>query len=278
MDDCDHIDELHQLAEHRRAKKMLRHSGWVAVAFGCINAFIAYSWIQHPFICIIIAFIAAAMLIVGFWELLLPMAEAIIADGIIAIVIGVLDIFITVARGAAFVLVSIQWGIVGGLIIAWGVSRFRSYRRLADALREKPQPEAMERLDQIVELIKKLKSKDAPEIIGFRMPLRFMRPQQDWKGQLGGNAAIFIDKRGHDIMVAHKDDVEIEVRGKVLIGKTLKVSVTVAQHRLDGTISPESYERYQEWKVREEDKAVQAQTVDDDEYGSDEGIREKHRP
>lgn len=263
MDDRDHIDELHQLAEHRRAKKMLRSSGWVAVVFGCINAFIAYSCIQHSFIGIILLFIAVAMFFVGLWELLLPMAEAVILDGIIAIVIGLWDIFITVANAAGGLPQSIHWGIVGGVIIAWGVSRFISYRRFAEALREKPEPEAIARLDAIVEKIKKLKSKDAPEIIGFRVPQRFMKPQQDWKGQLGRDAAIFIDKRGHDIMVAHKDDVEIDVNGKVLLGKTLKVSVRVAEHRLDGTISPESYERYEEWKAREDDEVVEAERADD---------------
>jgi hypothetical protein len=263
MDERDSIDELHDLAEYRRARKIIRTSGWGALVVGCINALIAYTWIQHNFIVgSVIALIAAALLIIGFWELLLPMAEAIIFDGIIAIVIGLLDLVITVANAAAGGNVRIQWGIFGGFIIAWGVSRFISYRRLSEALRHKPEPGALDRLDAIVEKLKKLKSKDAPDVIGFRVPQRFMRPQQDWKGQLGSDAAIFIDKRGHDVMVAHKDDVEIEVTGKVLIGKTLKVSVRVAEHSMPATMSPDSFERYEDWKEREEDEIVDAELAE----------------
>jgi hypothetical protein len=273
MNERDGIDELHDLAEHRRARKMIRHAGWGLLVFGCINSLIAWSWGKHSSFGILVAIIAAAMLLVGFWEVLLPMAEAVIFDGIITIVVGLANLILTVANAAGGGFVSIHWAIFGGLILAWGVSRFISYRRLADALRVKPDPEGMRRLDAVIQKIKNARSKGAPNIIGFRVAQQFMKPQQDWKGQLGTDAAIFIDKRGHDIMVAHKDDVEIEVTGKVLVGKTLKVSVRVAEHSMQATISPESYERYEDWKANDEDEVMDAQPVERN-PGADEHIRE----
>jgi hypothetical protein len=276
MDERDGIDELHDLAEHRRARKMIRHAGLGLIVFGCINALIAWSWGQHNAFALLVAAIAAAMLAVGFWEVLFPMAEAVLFDGIITIIVGLTNLLLTLANAVAGGVVSIHWGIFGGLIIAWGVSRFISYRRLSDALRLKPDREAMKRLDSVVARIKNAKSKDSSDIIGFRVAQQFMKPQQDWKGQLGTDAAIFIDKRGHDIMVAHKDDVEIEVTGKVLIGKTLKVSVRVAEHSMQATISPESYERYEDWKTRDEGEIVDARPVES-EAGAEEHIRENRK-
>src|SRR5260370_32685035 len=101
MDERDSIDHLHQLAEHRRAKKMIRWAGWGSIAFGCINALIAWSSIQQSAFGIFVALIAAAMLLVGFWELLIPMAEAMIFDGIITIIVGLTNILLTVANAAA---------------------------------------------------------------------------------------------------------------------------------------------------------------------------------
>jgi len=275
MDARDSIEELHQLAEHRRAKRMLRASGWGALAFGGINAVIAIYWLQFSLINIILLLIAMGMLFVGFWELLLPMAEAFILDGIVAIALGLWNICITIFEAAAGVPVaSIQWAIFGGCIIAWGVSRFISYRRLADALRVKPDADAMRRLDDIVEQIKKAISKDDPNVIGFRVAAKFMKPQQDWKGQLAEHAAVFIDKRGHDIMVAHKDDVEIRATGKVLIGKTLKVSIRVAEHTLQGTLSPESFDRFEEWKERDDDEVTESERVKTEDM-PDQRIQEK---
>jgi hypothetical protein len=201
-------------------------------------------------------------------------AVAAIIDGIIAITLGLWNIFVTIINQAAGGPPQVHGIVFTVFMMSWGVSRFVMYRRFEDGLREVPEPEALQRLDKVVAKIKKLKSSEADDIIGFRIAARFMKPQQDFKGQLGEDAAIFIDKRGHDILVGHKDDVLIKVKGKVLLGKTLKASIRVAEHRLEGTISPESYQRYVDWKTREEDEGVDARATED-ESEPEEGFRER---
>jgi hypothetical protein len=274
VDDRDSIDELHQIAEYRRARKMLRTSGWGALVFGVINIAIAIYWLQFSPINAILLFIALALLGVGIWEVVYPIAAAAIIDGLIAITLGLWNIFVTIINQAAGGPPQVHGIVFTVFMMSWGVSRFVMYRRFEDGLREAPEPEALERLDKVVAKIKKLKSSEADDIIGFRIAARFMRPQQDFKGQLGANAAIFIDKRGHDVLVAHKDEVRIKVKGKVLLGKTLKAAIRVGEHKLEGTISPESYQRYVDWKTREEDEVVEAQTAED-ESEPEEGFREK---
>lgn len=271
--DRDSIDELHQLAEYRRARKMLRRSGFGAVAFGIINVAIAIYWLQFSPVNFILLLVAGALLSVGIWEVAYPMAVAAIFDGIIAITLGLWNVFVTILNQAAGGPPHVHGILFTVFMFSWGISRFVMYPRFAAGLQETPEPESLRRLDRVVERIKKLKSSDSDDIVGFRVAAKFMKPQQDFKGQLGENAAIFIDKRGHDILVGHKDDVIIKVKGKVLIGKTLKASIQVAEHKLEGTISPESYQRYVDWKTR--DEVVEAEFSDEDESGSEEGIRER---
>jgi hypothetical protein len=274
MDDRDSIDELHQIAEYRRARKMLRATGWGAAIFGIINIAIAVYWLQFSPINVLLLLIAVALLGVGIWEIAYPVAVAAILDGMIAITLGLWNIFVTILNQAAGGPPQFHGILFTVFAISWGVSRFVMYRRFAEGLRETPEPEALKRLEKVVEKIKKLKSAEASDIIGFRVTQQFMKPQQDFKGQLGENAAIFVDKRGHDILVAHKDDVIIKVKGKVLLGKTLKASFRVGEHKLEGTISPESYQRYVDWKTRDEDEVADAQRVDE-ESEPDEHIRER---
>jgi hypothetical protein len=274
VDDRDSIDELHQIAEYRRARKMLRTSGWGAIVFGIINVVIAVYWLQFSPVNAILLLIALALLGVGIWEVVYPVAVAAIIDGIIVLTLALWNIFVTVINQAAGGPPQFHGIVFMVFMISWGVSRFVMYRRFAEGLQETPEPEAVQRLDKVVAKIKKLKSAEAGDIIGFRIAAKFMKPQQDFKGQLGENAAIFIDKNGHDVLVAHKDDVIIKVQGKVLLGKTLKASIRVAEHKLEGTISPESYQRYVDWKTREGDEVVEAQAMDD-ESEPEEGFREK---
>jgi len=91
---------------------------------------------------------------------------------------------------------------------------------------------------------------------------------------LGETAAIFVDKNGHDVLVAHKDDVIIKVKGKVLLGKTLKASIRIGDHKFEGTISPESYQSYMDWKTLKEDEVIDVQRAEDETSG-DEDIREE---
>src|SRR5262249_42238318 len=101
-------------------------------------------------------------------------------------------------------------------------------------------------MDELVRGIKKTKSKNANDFVEFQHK-GFWR-QQNWKGQLGKDAAAFVDQSGQDVLVARKDDVKIKPEGKVLLGKTLKASIRIGDRRMHALIKPEYYQRYQAWK------------------------------
>ena len=75
--------------------------------------------------------------------------------------------------------------------------------------------------------------------------------QRQWKGQLSENGAVFVAATTHDVLVATKDNVAIEVHRKVVLGKNRKATFRIRDQVLQGLISPESLAVYESWKTRE---------------------------
>ena len=59
---------------------------------------------------------------------------------------------------------------------------------------------------------------------------------------------MFVGPGGKDIIFARTKEVLFNCDGKVLLGKTLKAKFKIAGRSFNGTISPESFARYEEWK------------------------------
>jgi hypothetical protein len=104
----------------------------------------------------------------------------------------------------------------------------------------------MAAMDELVKTLMKTNPKDSAGMISFKAKNFF--GQQQWKGQLAENAALFVAAQTHDVLVAGKDDVQIKVHGKVAFGKTRKAKVRIRTQTLEALISPESLTRYEAWK------------------------------
>jgi hypothetical protein len=249
MDFADSVDELQEIAENRRARKILRASGIGAILFGVLALAIGIPLLAVDLLNVVLVGIGVLLLIEGIWNVSLPTAEGIIVDGIALILVGVWNIFIAFLSVLVNNPEPIRWGILGAVQIGYGIYRFTTYPRFYAALRHHPEPEDLKLMDKLVKQIQKTKTKATDDHIAFQT--KGFLQQQVWKGQLARAAALFVDQTGHEVMVLHEDQFEMTVRGKVLIGKTLKVSVRFKDRVTDGLISPEEYAKYESWKGRE---------------------------
>jgi hypothetical protein len=247
----EYLDELQQVAEYRRARKTLRAAGIGSLVFGTIALFMGVSMLAQNFINVILVMIGLLLLVEGCWNVFFPTAEGILVDGVALLLVGLWNIFVTVlnmlaaaAGGAATP--PVQWGVVGVLQIAYGIYRFVSYRRFAEAFRKKPEDEELKRMHELVKMVMKANPKNSEGMISFKAKNFF--GQQQWKGQLAENAAMFVAAQTHDVLVAGKDDVRIDVQGKVAFGKTRRAKVRIRSQTLDALISPESLTKYEAWK------------------------------
>lgn len=257
MDPAD-VDELQQIAEYRRARKTLRAAGIGGIIFGVLALAVGMPLLAVNPLNIVLVLIGALLLAEGIWNVSYPTAEGVIVDGLALLLVGLWNIFITffnalAAGGGPGAALHVHWAVVGVFQIGYGVYRFASYRRFTEAFAEKPSAEDLKQMDQLVKKILKMKPKGAEDVITFQTTSSFK--QQVWTAQLAGDAAMFVAKVGHDVLVAHKEEVDIEVHGKALLGKTLKATFRIRDHTMKGLISPESYAKYEDWKAPEVDLA-----------------------
>jgi hypothetical protein len=111
-------------------------------------------------------------------------------------------------------------------------------------------------------------------MISFQV--RAFAHQKNWLGQLREKFAFFVEKMSKEVLIAEKRDVSIKTHGKVLLSKTLKAKVRIGEQSWEAVISPESFDRFRDWKFAEdEDEPDRADESDDEEREPQTGIRGK---
>ncbi len=237
--------ELQRVANYRHMRKTLFSSGIGSLIFGALAIAISVPGMQVNPINVILLMIGVLLVAEGLWLLIAPVPAGIIAAGVALMLVGVWNIFVTVFNTVHGQGVGIIAGIAVAQII-WSIQCFARYPRFKNIPRETPSPSTLKRIDQIVGDIKRAKIDKDSQIIQFQAKT-FLSPQA-WKGRLGSNHAIFIGMTKNDLIFARPEDVEIRRDGKVMIGKTLKATFQIADRSFKGTISPQAFDRYTDWK------------------------------
>jgi hypothetical protein len=272
----DDVEDLRLIAEYHTACRSLRRIGWGGIAFGFFNIVLGVVFIifLHP-INAILVFIGLLLLGSGVWCLAAPGAEGVICNGIALILVGVWNVFVTVINMTAGRTPQVWWAVFGAVMIAAGVQCIQKYARFSQALRNKATAKEMAMMDRLVQSILKAKPKEDEDIITFDVP--GWPQQKSWIGELRRDGiAVFVDKMSKEVMVAHKEEIRIEPHGKVLLGKTLKTSVEVADYKAKAQISPTAFDRFRDWKFADdEDEYYADEEAEGDEREPERGIRRK---
>jgi len=269
----DDVEELHLIAEYHTACRALRQMGWGGIVFGIINIGlgIAFTISLGP-INALLVLIGLFLLVSGIWCLALPGAEGVISNGIALILVGLWNILVTIGNVAGGENPQFWWAILGVFLIAAGVQCFRQYARYSLALRHGVSREEAAMMDKLVKTILKANAKEEEDIINFEV--RAFTQQKAWRGQLGRNVAVFVEKMSKEVLVAHKEEVRIEPHGKMLLRQSLKASIKIRDHKWEALISPRSFDRFRDWKFREDDDYREDET-DAVEREPEKGIRAK---
>jgi hypothetical protein len=125
--------------------------------------------------------------------------------------------------------------------IHWGIESFVCYVRLRHMPAQKPSPDLIAKIDQIVKEIKKSKPKIDPDAIEFGL---------SWKGNLAPDLATFVDGTGQEVIFAKPGDVSFIQRTRMIPQKGAMGDLEVGSRTLRIGISEESFQRYVAWKER----------------------------
>ena len=231
---------LQQVADYRTVRRTLRSSAIISLVMGAITLLLALA----PPPSLLAATLGLVLLGAGAWNLARPRPTGILVDGASVIVVGLFNIGWSIvdiqSGGSGF------WIKVGVFQLVLGGQAFWRYAHFRDAFRSPASEAELGELDGLVGAMWKSKVKESMDLIEFKVNGFHETP---WKARLTDTLAILATDGGREVKVAARGEIDIAETGKVLIGRSLKATVTVRGKAMKGTIPPESYERFQQWKT-----------------------------
>jgi len=238
----DRTARLQQVADYRTVRKTLKNSATVSLIIGAITLAIALV----PPLSIISAALGVMLLATGAWNLARPRPTGILVDGVSVILVGLYNIVSTVLEAQSGQGGSAIWIKMGIFQLIIGGQAFWRYAQFRDAFRIQVNDSEMQELDGMVSEMWKAKVKESSDIIEFKVSGFHETP---WKARLTDSLAVLATLGGNEVKVATRAEFDIAENGKVLIGKSLKATFTIGGKAMKGTLSPESFERFQLWKT-----------------------------
>ena len=242
--------DTHRIAEYYTARRALRTLGWGSIIFGAINIYLGVSFgINANLLNIGLALIGVALLVAGVWCLAVPGAGGILANGIALIIVGLWNIFITVAAMGGGRPPHLWWAIFGVFQIAAAMRGFQKYARYSKALSQSVSRDEIVMMNDLVNTILRADVKNDDTIVAFQV--RAFSQEKNWRGQLGRDVAIFVEKLTREVLVGDRSQVVIRAISKTLIGSAYKASVRIGEHEWKALIASTSFDRFNEWKEAE---------------------------
>jgi hypothetical protein len=235
------LARLQQIATYRCVCKRLRHRGKNSMFLGGVCLWATWMTFQGLPADYIFLGIWVAEILLGFWIYTRPSAEGVIIEGLLSLLFGAgvvgRQVLILANNGDP----SWFWGGLGVLIIWGGIRHIRSYPAVKVVFEEKPTPDQIEWLEDLVKEIRRADASTDPDAVTFATI-----PQ--WKAKLLGDTAILVDRSDQNILVTSRFAVEWVTTGRSLLGKSVQGKLHVGGSVWNGAMDPHSLANFRVWK------------------------------
>jgi hypothetical protein len=248
MSTANPLDRLQQIGTYRCTVNRLRQRGKHMLLFTGVLLWLYWQHnngeiADYVFMGVCALEIGAGLLLYAF-----PSAEGVILEGVLSILFGLAILFrqaVEVANGGNPFWLSLLFGLA---FLMGGVRQMKHYGRVREAFEEKPTPEQLAWLDDLVKEIKKADPKTDPDAVAFStgMPVR---------GKLLGDTGVFIDHWETEMYVVTRPEVEWTTTGKALFGKSVNGKLRIRDRKFMGSVAPESLANLERWKAADEPPA-----------------------
>ena len=264
MDHKFSVEELNKAVEYRKIKKTIVPLAYVNILFGVINSVMGVIWMADSFLNIILVAIGVTLFTCGIWMLKKPTPGKMIVNGVTFILLAVWNLFVGILNSMAgetsprtFIYALVQIGLV--------YYSFKTYYEFKKIYAARPPAEITDYLESTVDRICKAELKTEPRIclmktnsvmklntdVTASMAKGAGSQYQIWKMELLPNSATLVNshKDGHEVLFPTKNEMDIEDKGKVMIGSSRKIQLKVFDKTYTGTMTPENMEKYESWKL-----------------------------
>lgn len=233
--------EFKRAFEHRLILRKLKPNGIGSIIFGVIGLFIGISGLADSFLNVFLAGLALFLIIEGIWLLKAPSPAAFIADGCALILLGVWNLFVSFAGGRMG-----GFTILGVFQIIWGINSFKDSKRAAEAISVTTTKEDIQKADEILDSIFKSNFKNNEQYIEFTQ--NDFSTSQMWRGVMIDGHVILIGQRYYNGIIAPKEEIVINLKGKYTPGKPMNGKIPVNGKEMSVLIPAMSLQRLQMWK------------------------------
>ena len=258
------IDILQETVDYQTVRKS-RTMGVASIIFGLLNSATGLMSLADNPLNMIPLLLGILLLVEGIWLCLKPSAAGFLVDGVLFILLGVWNIYVTFYNYQQYYATfysysyfyysrpsppSPFWIMLGFYQLVWAYQRMLRYRRFSKTSNEKPNEQISIRAKELLETLRKADAVSSPELIDFN------ESEGVWKGIISGDACIFgrfggiIFKSFQDVLIARHGEVKIATLGKTRAfwgpyKGTLKIQVDIGMRTMKGVMKPESLQRYE---------------------------------
>ena len=188
------LDDLQKISNYRLILKTLKPAGIGSMVFGAIAMAMGFGGMEENLLNAILGLLGLFLLVEGIWIYFAPTLKGLILDGIALLIIGFWNILITIADlafggGGGYVF----FAILGLWQVIWGLQSFGRYKRLSAMPMIKPSDASLKQIDDLVKSITQAKVRLQPDIIEFKTTT--FTAQQSWKGKLLQDSAVRSEER-----------------------------------------------------------------------------------
>ena len=243
MDPIQLATKLLKIADNRRERKALKLSGSWSMLFGAVSV----AWGQIAPVDWILSSLGLVLLLAGIWNFAAPRRVGILVDAVALTLVASYNLTTALLHPVwTHANMSPRWALLGALQLLWGARRILIFPRVGGAFVHVPFASELPQIEQSVRTIGKAKEIDSDDLIEFAV--EGVKPSL-WKALLTHDHAVFVEAGTAHVLVGTRDMVRITSFGKVMRGTAVSAEVAIARDRFKGTLSPESFQLYQQWKT-----------------------------
>lgn len=197
-----------------------------------------------------VSIIVGLLLIVeGIWILRTRRLDWLIYEGFALVVIGALNILLTVqdllsevgsGQGTGHFLG------LGVIQIIFGWKSIVRYQHFSELPMMKPTDAINTTIINLVYGVTSANIKQDPELIEFKT-VEF-RGRKSWKARLSGNSGTFVEGNEKDVIMEKRASIQIIPEGEFLPNAMTKMTIRMGEKTYNGTINHENFTKYKDWK------------------------------
>jgi hypothetical protein len=242
------VADLQRAANFRSVRKLLRPAGTGSVIFGVIAVFLGGSTMEQSPLNGILALIGVFLLVEGIWIIVAPSPAGMIVDGVALLILGGWNIMVTISNAAQGASGTPFFAVLGIWQIVWGFQSFGRYQKFARMSMGRPSEQSLKWVDETLKSLAATKVFNASD--GFEFQAKISRKGQNWKAKLLPEMGVFVREKEEEVVITGKQRANIVPQGSASAGKNYEAAFQLGDRSFTGTISPESFTKFQQWKSR----------------------------